>query len=1391
MDKRWQQITPSDFAWEREGLAYVKERLPDHEPYRAWANFEFIASDGSSNEVDLLALTPKGCFLVEIKSWPGEIAGDAGTWIWTHDGRRRIADNPRLLAERKAKKLKSLLLSQRAAKRAKEPVPYLESLVFLSAPGVKNQLSGPARINVHTREHIIAALMDLADGAPGRINRPLAKMLSQAMEEAGIKESARARKVGLYRLSRLLDEGDHFQDWLGEHLELFGVQRRIRIYLTQGKPQEEARRLHRAAALELRALEGIEHPGILRALDYQQHDQGPALVYDYDPAAERLDHYLLRKGDRQPLAMDLALPLVRDIAEAVRYAHARRLYHRALSPQSIYVREDERGVPRIKIGNWSTAERLAETESARLSALSHLSQVVQQEAGPFVALEAHSDPQADGAYLDVFSLGAIAYLLFTGKSPAESDLELQDKLRQNKGLLITDALNGASQGLQDLIRYATHPDVSARIDSVESFLEYLALAEDELTRPDNQRRDNPVEARPGDWLEGGYRVHKRLGRGASAVTFLVEKDHKTLVLKLATDPAQNRRIEDEGEILQQLRHQAIVGCHGSVRLGGHQGILIDHATEGTLARRLRAEGPVQLELLERFGDDLLTALCHLEEKGVAHRDIKPENIGLLKQGSQLHLVLFDFSLSRLPAENFAAGTAAYLDPFIRDPGRRRWDDYAERFACGLTLYEMTTGNLPGWTDGEGLPVLLAGELEIDAGKFDPTMREPMVAFFRQALARDIKGRFDNAADMRRAWQRLFLPATPPVRPDTQPDARQEDAEAAAPQSPPERMGLDQVRLDTQVGLLDLTPQALDTLGRRGINRVDELLRLPLNQLVRMTGVGTNTRRELSALVRVLRERFPQPPEPEPAAGARLGRTGGDSIDLLFRQVFPARTPDPLRKRFLEEFLGRLDQPQAPLGSDNFFWPSLAALGGELGLTREAAQELLDRLVAQWSKLPALTALRHDLVDLLANHGGVMTATELAEALLLRRGSTQESPWRERWAQAVLRAGVESELALQNPRWIPRRSGKRVLIADNRTGRGEDWADYADALGRIADECAEQDPLLPPLRALEKLRAIAPPEGLGELGNHRLLRLAAAASQGAALSSRAELYPRRMPARRALQLGQGALLGARDLRVREVQGRIQGRYPEAEPLPGRPELDAWIQALDIGFAWDPDFQRNGDRGAYRLPMRGTSTLVGASSDLSTPSVAGAGEDLAPPGDEQAFRRLVATAIAERRFLALTVKPRRMAAAATRLAADFGLVPLSFDALLLRHMRQVCAAMSQPPQWELVLRADAAGANSRDWQNLQRLVGRALPGMTGEVLASQAPVLLTDTGLLGRYQLVNTWLQPLRDRLSATPDMPSLLLLIAADGQQAGAMIDGTPVPAGAGAREFARIPSDWV
>ena len=63
-------------------LNFLRERLPDPDSFRVWSNFTFQAEDGRCSEVDTL-VTPTEVFLVEIKSHPNRIDGDAGTWVWT------------------------------------------------------------------------------------------------------------------------------------------------------------------------------------------------------------------------------------------------------------------------------------------------------------------------------------------------------------------------------------------------------------------------------------------------------------------------------------------------------------------------------------------------------------------------------------------------------------------------------------------------------------------------------------------------------------------------------------------------------------------------------------------------------------------------------------------------------------------------------------------------------------------------------------------------------------------------------------------------------------------------------------------------------------------------------------------------------------------------------------------------------------------------------------------------------------------------------------------------------------------------------------------------------------------------------------------------------------
>src|SRR5262245_25694644 len=239
---RWHPITESSYPWEQDALNFIRERLPDQEPYHVWSNFEFIADLGSVNEVDALVLAPGGFFLVEIKSRPGVLDGDAHTWIWRDQGRETLTDNPLLLTNRKAKRLISLLKQQRAASNMR--LPFLEPIVFCSAAGLQVKLHGPAASGVRIRDKeqsdtrpnaipgIIATLTRPPSMDPGqvRVDGNVARAIIRALDQAGVRRSQKGRRVGEYQLGHLMLDGPAFQDFEATHIAMPNVARRVRIY---------------------------------------------------------------------------------------------------------------------------------------------------------------------------------------------------------------------------------------------------------------------------------------------------------------------------------------------------------------------------------------------------------------------------------------------------------------------------------------------------------------------------------------------------------------------------------------------------------------------------------------------------------------------------------------------------------------------------------------------------------------------------------------------------------------------------------------------------------------------------------------------------------------------------------------------------------------------------------------------------------------------------------------------------------------------------------------------------------------------------------------------------------------------------------------------------------
>lgn len=1389
---RWKTISPSQYAWEAEALDFLRQGLPDHEPYRAWSNFEFLADDGTINEVDALVLTPMGLFLVEIKSRPGELGGDIHTWTWRNAGRVRTEDNPLFLANRKARKLASLLRRQKAAQKI--PCPYLEAVVFCSASELKCQLQGSARTNVFLRDAtdgsrpgILKALINrdgvAADRMPSvRYGQPTARAVYQALEQAGIKPTQRSRRVGDYQLNRLFWESPTglFQDWEAEHVSLPKTTRIVRLYpISPNFTGVERSLFQRAAEKEFTVLQNLQHPGIVLAEGFTQHELGPAIVFRLPLQAQRLDHFMAEQGAR--LTVTTRLEFVRQIAEALNFAHGRKVVHRALSPQSVVVLNPADLVPQVQLLNWQCYRRsstTAATSSTRLTATLHADQLVEDASAIYLAPEAQRDPDCDAFSQDIFSLGALAYFLFTGQPPASSPIEMSQKVAATQGLDLAGVMDAAGSQLCELIKLSTNAEVIGRYDTVNEFLHQLGAVEEELTTPDDEIRQNPLEAGKGDHLPGGFLVKERLGQGSTAVAFLVSRGEVESVLKLASKPEHNERVRKEFEVLRRLDHPGIVKVIELVTMRDLVGFLMEHAGEQTLAQRLRKEGRLHLDLLERFGADLLEAVAAIEAMGVSHRDIKPENIGVRKRGKQSepHLLLFDFSLSNTPTDNIRCGTAHYLDPFLGDRKPPRWDLQAERFSAAMTLYEMATGDFPVWGDGQSHPGVLQCEADLHPERFDPALREPMQAFFARALRRDYRQRFDNAQEMLSAWKSVFDAAARPA-PGTEPvdfNARKALIEKAA--------------LNTQLIELGLGTRAVNALDKINAITVRDLLRVSLWRLNRLSGVGKKTTREITELHSLLRERFPEihpATETETGTAPETAATEPEvaTVDFVANQIREsgARGKGRAEHEVALKLLGLAEVGPAEVSP----WPSQTDIARQLEVTRQRVGQAISTARERWRRFGAITALRDVVTGLLSAQGGVMTIAELADALLAARGSALEEPTRTRAALGVLRATCETEFGGKEPRFVECRSEGRVLIATSHA-----LGDYAFKLGQEADDLALLDPLAPPARVVETLRRVRAPDGVAPLADTRLVKLAAGVSKAAAVSARMEVYPRGLEPRRAIQLSAGALLGTKDLTVDEVRSRVSSRYPEAAPLPSQPEeLQSLLATTGAKFVWDSAAE--GGKGAFRYERQDGVTLTSGSTGAMRTTTA---PPPVPPGlapevvDAQRFDERLRFTLDRGAYLVLVTQPADYVRVERFLCEEFQPTVCDLDALLIRELKVECERFGA--RWDRLLDADGAAEGSQVHQRLIILVDRALDSIEKQISAAGRHLLLTNVGLLARYGRLN-FLDHLRDLLGRTGDFPQTLwVLVPSDQQHALPTLHGRPVPI-ATPGQWLRVPEAWI
>lgn len=152
-----------------------------------------------------------------------------------------------------------------------------------------------------------------------------------------------------------------------------------------------------------------------------------------------------------------------------------------------------------------------------------------------------------------------------------------------------------------------------------------------------------------------------------------------------------KEIQEESQLLSELKHKNIVTYFGSEREKEFLKIYMEYIEGGSLASLLKTFGSFQEPLVARYTRQLLSGLEYLHYHNVVHRDIKGANILVTRNGV---VKLSDFgSAKRICSyEQSMIGTIAYMAPEVIASKGYNW--FADIWSLGCTVFEMLTGKPP-------------------------------------------------------------------------------------------------------------------------------------------------------------------------------------------------------------------------------------------------------------------------------------------------------------------------------------------------------------------------------------------------------------------------------------------------------------------------------------------------------------------------------------------------------------------------------------------------------------------------------------------------------------------------------------------------------------------------
>ena len=265
---------------------------------------------------------------------------------------------------------------------------------------------------------------------------------------------------------------------------------------------------------------------------------------------------------------------------------------------------------------------------------------------------------------------------------------------------------------------------------------------------------------------GGYRLLRRLGRGAMGDVYLAEQQSlgrqvavKVLRGDRSLHPGAVERFSQEARAAAALVHGNIVQIHEVACVDGVHFLAEEYVAGPSLKAWLLARGPLDaiqaISVLSQVG----SALVKSAQAGIVHRDIKPENLLVTPAGE---VKVADFGLARvleddleLTQQGMALGTPLYMSP--EQAAGRPVDVRSDLYSLGASVYHLLAGQ-PPFSGPTSLAVALAHQREqpMPLAAFRPELPAGLGRIVEQLLAKRPEERCESPTELLQAVEAVEM-----------------------------------------------------------------------------------------------------------------------------------------------------------------------------------------------------------------------------------------------------------------------------------------------------------------------------------------------------------------------------------------------------------------------------------------------------------------------------------------------------------------------------------------------------------------------------------------------------------------------------------------------------------